>query len=108
MEMLFGLLIALLINRSFRGRGLVRAAVLIPWATPTAISAMMWQFLYDGQNGVIARLFYRNWLDLRNEYVAIDESGSDVLDRVRRYMENSSFRSTAAARRVADDIRVDV
>ncbi|WP_201319255.1 carbohydrate ABC transporter permease [Paenibacillus sp. EPM92] len=57
MEMLFGLLIALLINRSFRGRGLVRAAVLIPWATPTAISAMMWQFLYDGQNGVIARLF---------------------------------------------------
>ncbi|MDD9269622.1 ABC transporter permease subunit [Paenibacillus sp. GCM10023248] len=57
MEMLFGLLIALLINRSFRGRGLVRAAVLIPWATPTAISAMIWHFLYDGQNGVVAKFF---------------------------------------------------
>ncbi|MEK3915642.1 carbohydrate ABC transporter permease [Paenibacillus sp. FSL H7-0331] len=57
MEMLFGLLIALLINRSFRGRGLVRAAVLIPWATPTAISAMIWHFLYDGQNGIVAKLF---------------------------------------------------
>ncbi|MZQ86407.1 ABC transporter permease subunit [Paenibacillus sp. 5J-6] len=57
MEMLFGLLIAILINRSFRGRGLVRAAVLIPWATPTAISAMIWHFLYDGQNGVVAKLF---------------------------------------------------
>lgn len=56
MEMLSGLLIALLINRSFRGRGWVRAAVLIPWATPTAISAMIWHFLYDGQNGIVAKL----------------------------------------------------
>ncbi|WP_082562447.1 carbohydrate ABC transporter permease [Paenibacillus sp. Root444D2] len=56
MEMLFGLLIAVLINRSFRGRGLVRAAVLIPWATPTAISAMIWHFLFDGQNGIVAKL----------------------------------------------------
>jgi multiple sugar transport system permease protein len=57
LEMLAGLLIALLMNRAFRGRGLVRAAVLIPWATPTAISAMIWHFLYDGQNGIVAKLF---------------------------------------------------
>jgi len=56
LEMLAGLLIALLINRTFRGRGLVRAAVLIPWATPTAVSAMIWHFLYDGQNGIVAKL----------------------------------------------------
>lgn len=56
-ELLLGLWIAMLINKPFRGRSLVRAAVLIPWAIPTVISAMMWKFLYDGQNGVVAHLF---------------------------------------------------
>jgi len=56
-ELVCGLAVALLINKQFRGRGLIRAAILIPWATPTAISALMWQFLYDGQNGIIAKLF---------------------------------------------------
>ncbi|GAB6934299.1 hypothetical protein JCM14720_02190 [Calditerricola yamamurae] len=57
LELVLGLGIALLINRSFKGRGLVRAAVLIPWAIPTVISALMWKFLYDGQNGIVAKLF---------------------------------------------------
>src|SRR5699024_9498381 len=35
-ELVIGLLVALLINRSFRGRGIIRASVLIPWAVPTA------------------------------------------------------------------------
>ncbi|MGN7470636.1 ABC transporter permease subunit [Brevibacillus sp. SAFN-007a] len=56
-ELVLGMGIALLINRPFRGRGLVRATVLIPWAIPTVISAMMWKFLYDGQNGIVAHLF---------------------------------------------------
>ncbi len=57
LELVFGLGIALLINRSFRGRGLIRATVLVPWAIPTAVAAMMWRFLYDGQSGVIAHYF---------------------------------------------------
>lgn len=56
-ELVAGLCVALLINKAFIGRGLVRAAILIPWATPTAIAALMWQYLYDGQNGIIAKLF---------------------------------------------------
>ncbi|QDS34245.1 carbohydrate ABC transporter permease [Brevibacillus brevis] len=56
-ELVLGILIALLINRPFQGRSLVRATVLIPWAIPTVISAMMWKFLYDGQNGIVAYLF---------------------------------------------------
>ncbi len=56
-ELVLGLAIALLINRAFFGRGVVRAVVLIPWAIPTAVSAMMWMFLYDGQSGIIAHLF---------------------------------------------------
>lgn len=53
-ELVLGMLIALLINRAFKGRGLIRASVLIPWAVPTAVAAMMWGFLYDGQSGIVA------------------------------------------------------
>ncbi|MGB8000022.1 MAG: sugar ABC transporter permease, partial [Anaerobacillus sp.] len=50
-ELILGLAIALLINKAFLGRGLIRASILIPWAIPTAVAALMWKFLYDGQNG---------------------------------------------------------
>ncbi|AJD92516.1 hypothetical protein JMA_31990 [Jeotgalibacillus malaysiensis] len=56
-ELVLGLMIALLINRAFVGRGIVRASVLIPWAIPTAVAAMMWGFLYDGQTGIVAHYF---------------------------------------------------
>ncbi len=55
-EFVIGLAIALLINRQFRGRGIVRASVLVPWAIPTVVSALMWKFMFDGQNGVLAKL----------------------------------------------------
>ena len=56
-ELTIGLAVALVINRAFIGRGAVRAAVLIPWAIPTAVSAMMWSYLYDGQFGIVAHYF---------------------------------------------------
>ncbi|GCL73476.1 sugar ABC transporter permease [Paenibacillus naphthalenovorans] len=54
-ELVLGLMIALLINQPFKGRGLARAAILIPWATPTAISGMIWSYMYDGQSGIFAK-----------------------------------------------------
>jgi multiple sugar transport system permease protein len=56
-ELVLGFLIALLINKSFKGRGLVRAAVLVPWAIPTVISAKMWLFMYNGEYGIVAKFF---------------------------------------------------
>ncbi|KPP91372.1 MAG: ABC-type trehalose/maltose/sucrose uptake system permease component ThuF [Rhodobacteraceae bacterium HLUCCA08] len=52
-ETLFGLVIALVLNQQFRGRGLVRAAVLIPWAIPTIVSAKMWAWMLHDQFGII-------------------------------------------------------
>jgi trehalose/maltose transport system permease protein len=52
-EFVIGLLIALAINRAFRGRGLVRAAVLVPWAFPTVISAVMWRLMFQDQIGIV-------------------------------------------------------
>jgi trehalose/maltose transport system permease protein len=52
LETLLGLGIALVLNSSFRGRGLLRAAVLIPWAVPTVVSAKMWTWMFNDIYGV--------------------------------------------------------
>lgn len=56
-ELTVGMMLALLMNQNYKGRGLIRASVLIPWSIPASTSAMIWKFMYDGQYGVIARLF---------------------------------------------------
>lgn len=53
LEAFFGLLIALVLNMQFRGRGFVRAAILIPWAIPTVVSARMWGWMLNDQFGII-------------------------------------------------------
>lgn len=52
LELGLGLFLALAMNQAFRGRGLVRAAVLIPWAIPTVVAALLWRFLFDTQAGI--------------------------------------------------------
>jgi multiple sugar transport system permease protein len=58
-ELVLGMIIALLINRSFRGRGIVRASVLVPWALTTVVSAKMWAWIYDGRYGIVNDLLLR-------------------------------------------------
>jgi len=53
LELIIGLWLALALNRTFRGRGLVRAAVLVPWAIPTVVSALLWRFMFEGQTGIV-------------------------------------------------------
>jgi trehalose/maltose transport system permease protein len=52
-ETLLGLVIALALNERMRGRGLLRAAMLIPWAIPTVVSAQMWGWMLHDQVGVV-------------------------------------------------------
>jgi trehalose/maltose transport system permease protein len=52
-ETVFGIIVALVLNAEFKGRGLVRAAVLIPWAIPTIVSARMWAWMFNDQFGII-------------------------------------------------------
>src|SRR5579875_55787 len=52
-EMVVGLGLAVLINKAFPGRGLVRAAILVPWAVPTVVSAMLWKTMFDPRSGFV-------------------------------------------------------
>jgi ABC-type sugar transport system permease subunit len=53
LETLFGLMMALVLSERYLGRGIVRAAMLVPWAIPTVVTSKMFGWLFDGQNGIV-------------------------------------------------------
>lgn len=55
LEVLLGLAMAVVMGKTFRGRALLRAAVLIPWAIPTAVTARLWEFMFQ-YDGVVNRV----------------------------------------------------
>ena len=52
-ETVLGMAIALALNTKFRGRGLMRAAIFVPWAIPTIVSARMWSWMLNDQFGIV-------------------------------------------------------
>ncbi|HYZ55410.1 MAG TPA: sugar ABC transporter permease [Streptosporangiaceae bacterium] len=52
-DVVVGLALALMLHRRFRGRGFVRAAILVPWAVPTVVSAMLWKTMFDPRAGFV-------------------------------------------------------
>jgi multiple sugar transport system permease protein len=58
LEVLLGLGIALVINRRFPARGMVRAAVLIPWAIPTVVASQMWRYIFNDRYGLLNLALY--------------------------------------------------
>ncbi|HVL98373.1 MAG TPA: sugar ABC transporter permease [Egibacteraceae bacterium] len=69
-EFLIGMGFALLMNQAFRGRGITRAAILVPWVIPTVIAAQMWFFMFNVTPG-----FINNLLGL-GDYPWLGQSGS--------------------------------
>ena len=59
LETVLGIVVALILNAAFPGRGLMRAVVLIPWAIPTVVSAKMWNWMLHDQFGVINDMLLR-------------------------------------------------
>ena len=45
LELVLGIAVAMIINASFKGQGIMRAIILVPWAIPTAVSSMIWSFM---------------------------------------------------------------
>ncbi len=52
-QLVFGMLGALLLNAKFRGRAIIRGIVLLPWATPSVLVALMWLWILDPNLGII-------------------------------------------------------
>jgi len=59
LQLALGFTAALLLNQDFWWRGLARSLILIPWITPSVITALMWRWMYDGNRGVINNILQR-------------------------------------------------
>lgn len=53
LELIIGMGVALVLNQSFRGRGIVRTISLLPWALPTALMGLVWAWVFNDQYGVV-------------------------------------------------------
>ena len=63
LEMVLGVCVALLLHVRFRGRGSVRALVMLPWALPTAVMALAWAWIFNDSFGVLNDLLSRlGWI----------------------------------------------
>ncbi|MDR7375894.1 multiple sugar transport system permease protein [Rhodoferax ferrireducens] len=59
LQLLLGLVTALLLNQQFRWRGLARSLILIPWALPSVVIGLMWSWIYNPQVGLLNDLMLR-------------------------------------------------
>jgi len=68
LELSFGLAFALALDALARGRAVARVVLLLPWALPTVVAALVWRFLFEGQSGIVnatlvwSGLAPREWL----------------------------------------------
>ena len=53
LELIIGMGVALVLNQSFKGRGVVRTISLLPWALPTALMGLVWAWVFNDQYGVV-------------------------------------------------------
>ena len=74
-QFVFGFLLALLLNRKFKGRGIARAISLIPWVTPGVLIGLMWRWIYDGNYGVLNDILLRLGL-IHDKIPFLAQSGS--------------------------------
>ncbi|HHL40847.1 MAG TPA: sugar ABC transporter permease [Deltaproteobacteria bacterium] len=65
-----GLVTALVMNESFRWRGIFRAAVLVPWALPTVVASQMWRLLFNDRYGFVNYVLYGPSTELYRAWLA--------------------------------------
>lgn len=53
LETILGMIVALTIHSNFKGRGLVRTSMLVPWAIPTVVSSLLWSWMFHDNYGII-------------------------------------------------------
>ncbi|HEU4643183.1 MAG TPA: sugar ABC transporter permease [Gemmatimonadaceae bacterium] len=61
-ELVLGLAVALVMHRAARGRGILRAALLVPWAIPTVVAGLLWRFMFDGRASIANALLVESGL----------------------------------------------
>src|SRR5207253_2324257 len=91
LETVIGLGIALLINATFPGRGLVRAAILVPWAFPTVISAQIWYLMYNDRTGIVSYILQQIHVLSRGSTLLQSSNGIVLASIITDVWKNTPF-----------------
>lgn len=73
-ELIFGTLIALLLNQNFKGRWLVRAVIIVPWAVPTVVNARLWSQILNGEAYGPLNALLLQWKIIQQPVIWLDVS----------------------------------
>lgn len=69
LEVILGMVVALVVHSAFTGRGLVRTSMLVPWAIPTVVSAILWDWMFHPTYGAINSVLIRlNLMDASDTF----------------------------------------
>ncbi|MBD8025496.1 sugar ABC transporter permease [Ureibacillus sp. Re31] len=80
LQLVFGMILALLLNQTFKFRGLARAAAFIPWAISGVLASVMWSMMFNEHMGVINDMLMK--LGIINEPMAFLASTSTAFGAV--------------------------
>lgn len=58
-EMVLGMCMALVLNKDFKGCGFLRGIMILPWALPSVVNAVMWKWIYNANYGALNALLYQ-------------------------------------------------
>lgn len=79
-QMVLGVLVAMLLNQRFVGRGIVRALILLPWAVPTIVNANLWNWILNANYGILNRVLMK--LGIISDSIAWLSDGSTALHMI--------------------------
>ena len=79
-HMVLGVLVAMLLNQRFVGRGIVRALILLPWAVPTIVNANLWNWILNANYGILNRVLMK--LGIISDSIAWLSDGSTALHMI--------------------------
>lgn len=108
LQFVIGMAVAVILNRKFVGRGVLRAAVVIPWVMPGVIAGVLWKLLYEPYLGPIAQML--GWVGVPAADAAFLANGSTALFAVIvvavwKGFPLSAVMYTAAYQNVPDELR---
>ena len=81
-ETILGMIVALTIHSAFRGRGLVRTSMLVPWAIPTVVSSILWSWMLHDNYGIVNKTLTGMGFDRFNQFSWVGDPGTALLSIV--------------------------
>lgn len=92
LQFIISMLIALLLNKNIKGRGLIRGLFMLPWVIPSVVTSMLWNWMFNPQYGVWNYIFYHLGLqDNLNQLWVLDPDRAMICIVIATVWKNAPY-----------------